>query len=66
MKAPPRSLLERARQLFSVAGETTPRAGEPVPVRFGWPPLSAKPLLRRRRTDAQPWFPGGPRDDWKR
>ena len=45
--------------------EPCPRPNRSV-TRSGWPQLSRFPLLRRRRTDALRWNPGGPRDDWKR
>lgn len=43
-----------------------PPRSHTAPERSGWPPLSTTPLARRRSTDALPWFPQGPRDDWKR
>lgn len=56
----------RIRQALRRLVSGPPRAIQPVLVRSGWPPLSTTPLLRRRSTDARPWFPLGPRDDWKR
>ena len=56
----------RIRRAFRSFVADEPRATQAAPVRSGWPPLSSTPLLRRRATDARPWFPLGPRDDWKR
>ncbi|QNP39731.1 hypothetical protein [Lysobacter solisilvae (ex Woo and Kim 2020)] len=60
------SLNFRLKRVFRIDAADAPRATQKVVTREGWPPLSATPLLRRRRTDALPWFPHGPRDDWKR
>jgi hypothetical protein len=56
----------RIRRAFRRLVADEPRATQSTPVRSGWPPLSSTPLLRRRGTDARPWYPLGPRDDWKR
>ena len=60
------ALLARLDRMSAPAPADRARTAQPLPVRSGWPPLSTTPLLRRRSTDAQPWFPRGPRDDWKR
>lgn len=74
------SLRNRAQRAWRVllAGPSPPRAGSvasphasspPVPpapsLRTGWVPLSAKPLGRKRSTDAGPWNAERP-DAWKR
>ena len=65
MKALLQSLQVRIRRMLRNLFAALPRT-IPAPVRSGWPPLSTTPLVRRRRTDALPWFREGPRDDWKR
>jgi hypothetical protein len=60
------SIRARLRQIFRIEAAGAPRTTQPAVARSGWPPLSNTPLLRRRCTDALPWFPRGPRDDWKR
>lgn len=42
-----------------------PLASPAPPLRVGWVPLSAKPLRRKRSTDAGPWNADRP-DAWKR
>jgi len=60
MKSLKRKLRRRASVILK---SITP---DPGPTRTGWPPLSETPLLRQRRTDALPWHPGHPPDEWKR
>lgn len=56
----------RVRRMLRNPVAKSPRSNRPAPLRVGWPPLSTTPLARRRSTDALPWFPNGPHDDWKR
>lgn len=54
------------RRVSSLLRGFTPQSPVSTITRDGWPPISSTPELRRRSTDASPWLPHGPRDDWKR